>query len=198
MSGDHARDGFEATLPFAGASLTGQPSPGLAAEVARIDTAPSLVPGYPTGPLAQVHDAPAAPEPVPAPLPRCRCGYCDGHCKMPPLPGGDPRVLLYCGPGIVRRNWQARVREGQWDDIPAGIDAARVRVHLPARKRAGEIRMDVSSGWDHLAVVFGAHPGWLADPDLARGLHAAEAALEAGLAAMRRNAAEREAERRAA
>src|SRR5579859_4662659 len=62
----------------------------------------------------------------------CRCGT----CGTVPEPGKD--ALLYYGPGIVTRMWEARIRNGQWADIPAEVNAAHARTHLPALKRHGE------------------------------------------------------------
>ena len=138
---------------------------------------------------------------VVAPLPALHGQYeqpCPYGCPVHPSPlGGDPRALLYAGPGIADRTWQARVREGAWDDIPAELDAAHARVHLPAIKRNRNIRRDLAYGTDHLVAAFDAHPDWRTDAGVAEGLHAAEAALAAGLAEMQRASAERWMERRA-
>lgn len=139
--------------------------------------------------------------PQAAPLPVAHGQYeqpCPYGCPVHPSPlGGDPRALLYAGPGIANRTWEARVREGAWDDIPAEFDAAHARVHLPAIKGNRNIRSDVSSGRYKIAAAFDANPGWRTDAKVAEGLHAAEAALTAGLAEMKRRAAEREGRRAA-
>ena len=124
------------------------------------------------------------------------CPYgCPVH---PPMPLGESRALLYAGPGIANRNWEAKVREGAWDDIPAEFDAAHARVHMPAIKVNRHIRRDLSNGVHHLGAMFAAHPDWRADEDAAESLRHYEARLAAQLAEMQNAAAERETGRRAA
>ena len=134
---------------------------------------------------------------ITAPLPARQTGYeqpCPYGCPVHPQPlGGDPRALLYAGPGITDRTWEAKVREGAWDDIPAEFDAAHARVHLPAIKANRNIRSDVSSGRYKIAAAFDANPDWRTDPKVAEGLRAAEAALARQLAAMQHAAAGRRA-----
>lgn len=139
----------------------------------------------------------AVEEDVPAPpaSPRQYDQPCPYGCPVfPPAPLGESRVLLYAGPGITDRTWQARVREGAWDDIPSEFDAAHARVHLPANKRNRHIHRDLSNSRHHLAAAFDAHPDWRTDADLAEGLHRMEAELAAGLnsAAESRRAEEEE------
>jgi len=136
------------------------------------------------------------------PLPPRQVQYeqpCPYGCpvRLQPL-GGDPRILLYAGPGIATRNWVAKVREGAWDDIPALFDAAHARVHLPAIRQGRHIRRDVSDGRHHLAVVFDAHPDWRTDPGAAEGLHRMEAEMPGRMAELRGWVARRAAEYRAA
>ena len=153
------------------------------------------VTGQHTQPFAAVR--PYVPQ---APLPAGHGQYeqpCPFGCPVHPH-DSDTSALLYAGPGIANRTWEARVREGAWDDIPAEFDAAHARVHLPAIKANRHIRSDVSSGRHHLAAAFDAHPDWHTDPELAEGLHAIEAALARQLAAMQHAAAERATGRRAA
>ena len=138
---------------------------------------------------------------VPAmPLPALHGQYepaCPFGCPVHPH-DNDTSALLYAGPGIAGRNWEARVREGAWDDIPAEFDAAHARVHLPAIKRNRHVRSELAEGLYKIKAVLSAHPDWRTDATVAEGLHAAEAALTAQLAGMQRAAAERQTGRRAA
>ena len=121
--------------------------------------------------------AAAEPPPEPADVPDgpCRCGTCDA----PPEPGKD--ALLYYGPGIATRTWETRIRNGQWEDITAEFNAAHARVHLPALKRNGQIRLDLSTGARNLAAVFDARPDALDDEGLTGKLAHAVAMAEAEL-----------------
>ena len=123
---------------------------------------------------------------VVAPLPALHGQYeqpCPYGCPVHPSPlGGDPRALLYAGPGIADRTWQARVREGAWDDIPALFDAAHANTHLPAIKRNRHIRSELSDGRHHLAAVFDADPPSLKDDALTADLRWLEAELASQLA----------------
>ena len=155
------------------------------------------VTGQHTQPFAAVR--PYVPQ---APLPAGHGQYeqpCPFGCPVHPQPlGGDPRALLDAGPGITDRTWEAKVREGAWDDIPAEFDAAHARVHLPAIKRNRHVRSELAEGLYKIKAVLSAHPDWRTDATVAEGLHAAEAALTAQLAGIQRAAAERATGRRAA
>jgi hypothetical protein len=114
---------------------------------------------------------------------------CEFGCPVrPQVPGGDPRALLYAGPGIAIRNWEAKVREGAWVDIPGEFDAAHARVHMPAIKVNRHIRRDLSNGVHHLGAMFAAHPDWRTDAEVAEALRKAEVQLQYQLDRMRREA----------
>ena len=100
--------------------------------------------------------------------------------------------------GIAARNWEAKVREGAWDDIPGEFDAAHARVHMPAIKVNRHIRRDLSNGVHHLGAVFAAHPDGHTDAEVAEGLHRMEAEMPGRMAELRDWVAQRAAEYRSA
>jgi len=194
VTGNHARDPFPdadadtAVLPGAGYLPAHDPAvhgPAYAIKTPGRDTLPF--------PAARPYTQPDAGEP-------CLCGYCDGGGNQPPpaLPGGDPRAMLYAGPGIITRTWKARIREGAWDDIPAEFDVAHARTHLPAIKHNRDIHLDLSSGRHHLAAVFHAHPDVRTDSGVAEELHRMEAEMPGRMAELQDWVARRAAEWRRA
>ena len=186
MSGQHERDGFDAetpALPAAGYLPVHDPAIHGHAYTVR-------VPGQHTQPMPAATLKPEA---------RQYEQPCPFGCPVrPQLLGGDPRALLYAGPGIAARNWETKVREGAWVDIPGEFDAAHARVHMPAIKVNRHIRRDLSNGVHHLGAMFAAHPDWRTDEDAAESLRHYEARLAAQLAKMQHAAVERWPERRAA
>lgn len=140
-------------------------------------------PGIAGWDLTRQRPRPYVPDP-------CRCDQCK-YGQRPPEPGKD--ALLYYGPGVVDRTWQARVRTGQWDDIPAAFDTATARVHLAAAGGSRKICRDIETEGHHIAAMFGANPSLHFDARVARGLREVEERLAAELDGMRAAAAQREA-----
>jgi hypothetical protein len=170
----------------------GSGSPGLAAEVAAAgpvrpvarwgagDTLENLA-AYNTRVQRAAVSPPAVPE-------RCRCGFpsCpDALWLTALLPGGDRRALLSAAPGVAVKMSLERVRNGQYDDIPAEFDDAWARVQKAARNGRRAIARDLNADRHHIAAVFGLHPEWRSDPALAEGLRRMEDRLAAGLTAGR-------------
>jgi hypothetical protein len=170
-------------------------SPGLAAEVAATPAwqpRPATARWGPGDTLenlaaynAHVQRAAAIPPAAPQRC-SCRAVTCpDAHWLAGLLPGSDRRALLSAAPGVAAKMSLERVRNGQWDDIPAEFDDAWARVQKAARNGRRAIARDLNGGLHHIAAVFDANPEWRSDPALAEGLHRMEERLAAGLAAGR-------------
>jgi hypothetical protein len=71
-------------------------------------------------PLAPV---PVRPSQVPA-VPACRCEW----CRYGRRPAAD--AVLYAGPDAVHLLERAAIRDGRYEDIPAGFDAVGARAHV--------------------------------------------------------------------
>jgi hypothetical protein len=161
--------------------------------------APPAAPRPPVSPFARMETLPPAlertgPNPVmvprPAPEP-CRCDECTRHC-----PGTG--VVLYAGPDAVSMLTGRALRDGWYEDVEAyALDTAPLNVHLPAVQAIRRINRRIAGGQRTVLTSIAASPDVRYDPELAEGLHAAEAVLEERLSRMRLAAAEREEARQA-
>jgi len=97
--------------------------------------------------------------------------------------------MLSYAPGVVDRMSRERVRNGQWEDIPACIRLAGLRVHKPAVDNLSRIRADLEHGVLDMHPVFDRTPALHSDPELGRELRRLEDGYAADLDDMRRRSA---------
>jgi hypothetical protein len=121
---------------------------------------------------------------------RAECNCQTAGCPDGPRPPADTKhAMLSYAPGVVDRMSRERVRNGQWEDIPACIRLAGLRVHKPAVDNLSRIRADLEHGVLDMHPVFDRTPALHADPELGRELHRLAADLAADLDDMRRRSA---------
>ena len=121
---------------------------------------------------------------------RAECGCQTASCPDAPRPPADTKhAMLSYAPGVVDRMSRERVRNGQWEDIPACIRLAGLRVHKPAVDNLSRIRADLEHGVLDMHPVFDRTPALHSDPELGRELRRLEDGYAADLDDMRRRSA---------
>ena len=128
--------------------------------------------------------------------PRVRTGCGCGTSACPDeehQPDPDMKdAMLSCAPGVVTRMSRERVRNGQWENIPAYVRSRAGDIHRHAVEKLAGIRLEVEHGVLDIAPLFDRNPELHRDLELSRELHRYEADLAFQLADMRRRAAEGE------
>ena len=107
------------------------------------------------------------------------CGCGTSACPDSPRPETDEKgAVLSCAPGVVTRMFRERIRNGQWENIPAYVRDRANDVQKYAVEHLASIRLDLERGVLDLAPVFDRVPALHADPDLAERLRCAVADVE--------------------